>query len=377
MGNEATNPTDWDNLDETSGATEDWPVQWGSVRKILLDLAGLWRARFDTPGDFEPADGLQYLAFGDNVIRKWQFRIGMFDADTLYFQENTGSDAAPVWNPTPFAKFDVPTGNLTIEGSITADSIAALSSLTLTGDLDLSGTGDIVNCGTITSGLINGVNVAAHAARHAQSGGDDLAVGAPVDIAGANAAGVATNYVRRDHAHRGVGSAIGGTRITVSGAYGAVTINHDAQSNQFTRNNGNMVYGANNNEQDITDLTGLAFPGAAVNAYYEISGCVKLELDFTASNNDFQAYLKWYVGVLGDKSDTKIDTWARGGQSHTGDYTTDIIIPPFVYQLTDDAHLHGLSIQMSQNGGGVMGAATDVVGVAGASSYLYLKKMPY
>lgn len=46
-----------------------------------------------------------------------------------------------------------------------------------------------------------GGGIALHAPTHLQAATDPLSVGVPADIALANAAGAATNYVRRDHAH--------------------------------------------------------------------------------------------------------------------------------------------------------------------------------
>jgi len=66
---------------------------------------------------------------------------------------------------------------------------------TMTGALQMGGNA-ITN-----AGLINGVTIAAHAARHLPGGADPLLTAAPVTIGTANAEGVAASFSRSDHTH--------------------------------------------------------------------------------------------------------------------------------------------------------------------------------
>jgi hypothetical protein len=68
----------------------------------------------------------------------------------------------------------------------------------------------IDDTGIITGvSTVNGVTIETHASRHNPGGADALALGIPVAIADANAAGTATSFVRSDHVHA-LGGTVGG-----------------------------------------------------------------------------------------------------------------------------------------------------------------------
>jgi len=382
----ATNPTDWTNIDETAGATQDWPTQWGSARKILLDMASIWWAIYGTGAvTEEPTRGLQYLAFGDANANKLEVRVGYSGGNVLRFQRNTGSDAAPTW-AAAFAYFDITTGDLTITGDLSVASIASLGGLTLSGALNMGGN-NITNVGTITSGLINGVNVASHATRHAQSGGDPLTVGVPLDVGAANAAGAASDYVKRDHVHRGVSSLLAGTRIVLSPAgppsYGQITVSVATRiQTQYTNLGGDQAVGASAVETNVNNLIGKNFPGTpAVNTYYEISGALLVYADLVGNPNSIKCRV--YVGPAGSMADgagSKIGTWANGvsRQNANEEHLIGVPFGPIRHQLANAAYKIGLSYQQNSTvGGAAPGANTLIKGSAGEFCYLYIKEMPF
>jgi hypothetical protein len=371
---------DFNMIDETSGATEDWPEQWAAIRKIVWDLAALWASEF-TVGT-EPDTGLQYIAFGTTDSTKLECRVGT-NGTYLYFQANTGTDASPVWATR--LSLHLSTGLLVCSGGVFAGG--GLSGLTgtttLSGNLDVD-SNNILNVANIAAATINSWDPDSHSARHAVGGSDALSVGTPVDVGAANAAGAATNFPRRDHVHEGVHTIVAGDYVNISpgSGLGDVTVNVDDQTYSLTDNTGtgDQPYGAVQTEADVTTLTALAFPGGGADGtkWYEVSGLLLMHADHIAAG--LHALARLYVGVNGNLSD------GAGGLLVTG-------ASPFGYGATEalvgvpvgpipvqpsSGHKIGLSAQV----GAIVGASnpggnTDIKGSAGQFCYLYIKEMRY
>ncbi len=73
--------------------------------------------------------------------------------------------------------------------------LLASGARSMAGDLDM-GTNAITNVG-----LVDGVDVSAHASRHLPNGADALATGTPSSVGTANATGTANAFARQDHVH--------------------------------------------------------------------------------------------------------------------------------------------------------------------------------
>lgn len=91
----------------------------------------------------------------------------------------------------------------------------------MSGDLDM-GTNNITNAGTISSGLINGVSITAHASRHNPGGADALATASAIELTDStNAEGNATSFARSNHTHshgnRGGGTLHAAATVSVNG----------------------------------------------------------------------------------------------------------------------------------------------------------------
>jgi len=69
------------------------------------------------------------------------------------------------------------------------------------GSRSMSGLLQMAGNQIVGAGLVNGVDVAAHSARHQPGGADSLPTGVPVDVGSANAEGIQNTFARADHIH--------------------------------------------------------------------------------------------------------------------------------------------------------------------------------
>lgn len=115
----------------------------------------------------------------------------------------------------------------------------------VTGDLNL-GTNNLINVG-----LVNGVNVGAHASRHLPNGADALATASAssISVGGANAEGIANSFARSDHTHAITGAQPSSSALTnlssISGTgivrkTGSDTFSAGSQVNLATESTGNL-----------------------------------------------------------------------------------------------------------------------------------------
>jgi hypothetical protein len=376
---------DFNQIDETAGATADWPEQWAGIRKIIWDLAALWNGHMQI-GTAPDDTFLAYIYFAESASKRHHVRVGYFGADVFVISYNSGTDGSPFW--VALLSINVSTKAVTLYGNLGVPSISGLSvGLTLGGDLNLS-SNDIINVNTITAALVNGIDPADHHAEHLQTGADPLDVsGAIASVGGANSSGAASNLCRRDHVHQGTSSIVAGARINISpvSGLGAVTVNVNADRTKVAHNNtgtGDQGIGASGAETSVTGLIGKAFPGApAINKWYEISGQVLCHYDAPANPNGLTVRL--YIGTTGSKTDAPaglVQTWSSPGPREQSSEEMLISVPfgPIPYQLTNAAHLIGLSFQVDSIVGGVVpGANTAIKGSAGEYSFIYAKEMPF
>lgn len=198
---------------------EGWtvPFYWAdrddALKAALEGLATFFRAKVAASGAAaEPGDFLAGLELGDSAAHN-DVRL-YYDGTNLLVQANTGTEASPSW--TTRLTISPATGDVTAGGGLTVGD-----------DIDLAGA-DLLNVNEV-----NGVDVSAHADRHAPGGADELGVATPSDIGATNAEGVSDDFVRADHQHRGVRSVngdfgditvLGGGGISVAGGSGIVSV---------------------------------------------------------------------------------------------------------------------------------------------------------
>jgi len=195
MAGDATHPTDWTSID----STVDFNLIWPKIERIIHDLAAVWNAtEFST--DTAPNKQLLQFYISDDTLDHF-IRIGQ-DGTSFRIDKNTGTDATPVW--VNLLSINITTLALTLPAGLTlGGALSGVTGLTLAGALDLGGF-NITNVAALTATTVNGVDPAAHATRHAPGGSDAIALGIPVAIGSANAAGAAATLPRSDHVHAGV-----------------------------------------------------------------------------------------------------------------------------------------------------------------------------
>ena len=137
-------------------------------------------------------------------------------ASTLHFKKlNAASNKLSISSTSDTINLDVVTGsvdhnslaNLTV-GDAHPQYFRTDGTRNMTGNINMN-TNSITNVN-----LINSIDIAAHASRHAPNGADPLPTGTAVSIGTANSQGTATTFVRSDHVHQGIHSisANGGTQ---------------------------------------------------------------------------------------------------------------------------------------------------------------------
>jgi hypothetical protein len=358
--------SDWDNL-----LADDYPATaFPLMRSILRSVRAFWKAKTGD-GTAEPSDVLKYLNFGDsaNALR---WRIGYTAAASrCVVEENTGTEGAPTW-VTRFT-LAATTGALTLTGALTvAGAITGCNAMTMAGALNMGGF-NITNIGSITVGLISGVDITAHMARHLPGGADALTNNvAPPAIGPASAAGAGGALANSSHTHEGLHQidtdSSGATQVKgdanfISGAYMLVT--KSGQNITFAFAKPGRVSGKTAADQsvtveaDLTSLTALALaPATVVNTRtYEISGQLEIVNGATAGANATLRFYNGAAGALADGAGKKI-------LEHTLDLPTasdSYVIPfgPFPWTPANVADLKiGATLQFSAGTGTVKGTAS-------------------
>lgn len=94
-------------------------------------------------------------------------------------------------------------GGVTVHGELTGlSSDDHTQYLLVNGAREMSGNLNLNNNQITNSGLINGVNITAHASRHLPNGSDPISTGGtPTTIGTSNSVGIANAYSRSDHGH--------------------------------------------------------------------------------------------------------------------------------------------------------------------------------
>jgi hypothetical protein len=305
--------SDWTNLT----ADGYWATLYGYTRSILRGLRALWRAK-ESAGA-EPDDNLQYLLFGDaGQFNRW--RIGNSGTDVFVLEENVGSEEVPVYvtrfylNPS--------TGVINITNALAmSGALTGCTGITMAGDINFAGN-DILNLGTMTVGLISGVDITAHMARHLPGGADALTNNvAPPAIGAASAAGAGSAMSNSSHTHEGVHqldvNSSGATQVKgdanlVDGAY--IDITKSGQDITIAFAKPGRVAGKTSADQgtiaaevDLTSLTALALlPATTVSTrVFEISGTLEIVTGTIAGNTTLRAY-NGPLGALADGAGKKI-----------------------------------------------------------------------
>lgn len=185
----------------------------------------------------------------------------------------------------------------------------------LTGALDLGGNA-ISN-----PGLIGGVSISAHSARHAPGGADALATDAPVDIGSTNAAGSSTSLARADHVHAHAAQA-GGTQHAAA-----------------TPATAGFLSGA-----DKTKLDGLAPAGGYLFAY---------------STNSQVAPLNSYVGIVFNTIGV-VDNWVLNATDATTLLSGTYLIQYGMSARKTGGGIASFSARLVRNGVEVAGSQASI-----------------
>lgn len=198
MSQAATKSADFDQLQETGSYVD---LQWDHLIKVIVDL---WAIHQGHEQNGTPGDGtgtVTYYYVGTSSSARKVLRMGTDGTDFLV-DKNTGTDAAPTW--VNMVTINISSLAATLPAGLTiAGALVGVTTLSLGGDLTMGGN-DILSAGAITATTVNGVDPSSHASRHAPGGSDALALGTPVAIGSANAAGSASTFPRSDHVHAGV-----------------------------------------------------------------------------------------------------------------------------------------------------------------------------
>lgn len=263
---------------------------YAALVRAIQGIATLFQAKIAT--GTEPDDDLKGLMFGEASFFN-KVRI-MWTGTTFVIQRNTGTESVPVWSSE--VNFDFASGAIDIYNC----------------DFVMHGNDVNVNGGNVTNaGTYNGVTITAHKSRHLPGGADELTVATPSDIGATNSEGVAANFVRGDHQHRGVRSfntAFGD--VTVAGSTG-ITVS-GTSSTLISSNQRIYAYADNTTPSDIT-CTGTSI--AAVTGFSSISitgadSSADYLLRFTApldtTGGTETTTFKMHLGTNGTTADTVI-----------------------------------------------------------------------
>jgi hypothetical protein len=364
--------SDFDDL-QPNGPGVYLDAQWPLIVRVAEALKAVWEAR-ETDGA-EPDQRVQYWYVG-NAANGREFRIG-FDGVNFEVDENTATEAAPVW----VTRLRIaPGGVLTLSAALViAGTITGVTGLTMAGDIDMAGN-DFINVGNIGTGTVNGVNVAAHASRHAPGGADAIGFNtAPPAISGASAAGsgAAGKFSAVEHTHKGVSGAkingaaekfgsidfIDGLHTTVVESGQTIKVQIVVPLRTFATKAADTAIVAATNT-DIPSLTALALnPATTVSARsFKVSGMIAV-IDTSAANNTY--VVKLYNGATGTKADTLILHLSHKGLASS---FALIPIPPFIFTPALDANIKlGVAIQGDGN--------HTVKGTTTQTSYLLIEEM--
>lgn len=312
-------------FDGGSGAPNDIPTQFEALEKVAEDLKALWISHEQ---EGVPGGGNNYVSvwyIGTATIKKF-FRITVTGSGLVLEYNSALSDASPVWAER------LALGAITdqVVGKFKADA-----------DMDLDGNA-ITNVGNV-----DGVDVSTHAARHAPGGADAVAVGTPVPVAAANAAGSASSLARSDHEHQGL------LRWLLNAAgpkFGDLDLTDDGTVLQWSNPSGNQAkltfglkrtyqdneaLGADQNvtqaagETDLTSLNGISIDGADGTRKFKIEGMVKIKQSGQAEVSTARLYVDANgVSSGGTLRDTNVGTVGTVAGQGDGIYVYWEGVPP-------------------------------------------------